>query len=123
MMIEAESAPVTKKIATSTTARPMSTSPTQPGTGRAPSVWNRMRSKLMSAPASPMAASAVPASCACSARSCRPMAPPPKIANHSVETMEGTSSTPTTNWRTVRPREMRAMKGPTNGVQDTHQAQ
>ena len=35
----------------------------------------------------------------------------------------GTSSTPTTNWRMVRPREMRAMNMPTKGDQEIHQAQ
>src|SRR5690606_41804973 len=35
----------------------------------------------------------------------------------------GTSSTPTTNSRTVRPREIRAMNMPTNGDHATHQPQ
>ena len=51
------------------------------------------------------------------------MALPPKTANHSRDTREGTSSTPVTNWRMVRPRLMRAMNMPTNGVQEIHQAQ
>ena len=51
------------------------------------------------------------------------MAAPPKIANQTRLTSDGTSSTPVTNWRIVRPREMRAMNMPTNGVQDSHQAQ
>ncbi|MNU02327.1 hypothetical protein D3C72_2459960 [compost metagenome] len=35
----------------------------------------------------------------------------------------GTSSTPQTNSRMVRPREMRAMNSPTNGDQAIHQPQ
>jgi hypothetical protein len=35
----------------------------------------------------------------------------------------GTSRTPVTNWRMVRPRLIRAMKTPTNGVQEIHHAQ
>ncbi len=35
----------------------------------------------------------------------------------------GTTSTPVTNWRMVRPREMRARNRPTNGAQAIHQAQ
>ena len=51
------------------------------------------------------------------------MAAPPKIANHTSETRLGTSSTPVTNWRMVRPRLMRAMNIPTKGVHEIHQAQ
>ena len=51
------------------------------------------------------------------------MAAPPKMQNHTRLTRLGTSSTPVTNWRIVRPREMRAMNMPTNGVQESHQAQ
>ena len=43
--------------------------------------------------------------------------------NHRKVTIVGTRSTPITNWRTVRPREMRAMKTPTNGAQLIHQPQ
>ena len=35
----------------------------------------------------------------------------------------GTVRTPNTNWRRVRPREMRARNRPTNGAQATHHAQ
>ena len=35
----------------------------------------------------------------------------------------GTSNTPSTNSRTVRPREMRAMNMPTNGDHEIHQPQ
>ena len=48
---------------------------------------------------------------------------PPKMPNQITLTMLGTSSTPVTNCRMVRPRLIRAMNMPTNGVQDTHQAQ
>ena len=53
----------------------------------------------------------------------RPMAEPPKIANQSSETALGTSSTPQTNCRMVRPRLIRAMNMPTKGVQLIHHAQ
>ena len=54
---------------------------------------------------------------------CIRMAAPPKTANQTRLTRLGTNSTPVTNCRMVRPREMRAMNMPTNGVQDIHQAQ
>ena len=54
---------------------------------------------------------------------CTSMAVPPKMANHTSETSDGTRRTPVMNWRIVRPREMRAMNMPTNGVQLIHQAQ
>ena len=53
----------------------------------------------------------------------RSIAAPPKMQNQTMLTRLGTSSTPVTNWRTVRPREMRAMNMPTNGVHESHQAQ
>ena len=48
---------------------------------------------------------------------------PPQIENQIMPTRVGTSSTPATNWRTVRPLEMRAMKTPTKGAQAIHQPQ
>jgi hypothetical protein len=48
---------------------------------------------------------------------------PPKTANHIRLTRLGTRSTPVTNCRIVRPRLIRAMNSPTNGVQLIHQAQ
>ena len=39
------------------------------------------------------------------------------------DTKLGTRMTKTTNWRIVRPREMRAMNIPTKGVHEIHQAQ
>ena len=45
------------------------------------------------------------------------------MANQITLTTLGTSSTPVTNWRMVRPRLMRAMNMPTKGVQEIHQAQ
>ena len=53
----------------------------------------------------------------------RKIAVPPRMPNQTMQTRVGTSSTPAMNSRTVRPREMRAMKMPTNGVQDIHQPQ
>ena len=51
------------------------------------------------------------------------MAVPPMTTNQIMLTRVGTISTHTTNCRIVRPREMRAMKMPTKGAQDIHQAQ
>ena len=51
------------------------------------------------------------------------IAAPPKIANQSRLTTLGTRMTPATNWRIERPRLIRAMNMPTNGVQEIHQAQ
>src|SRR5699024_12711567 len=48
---------------------------------------------------------------------------PPQTENQNMPSSVGTSSTPATNWRTVRPLEMRAMKTPTNGAQAIHQPQ
>lgn len=47
----------------------------------------------------------------------------PNTVNHTRLTRVGASSTPMMNSRMVRPREMRAMKMPTNGAQLTHQPQ
>ena len=47
----------------------------------------------------------------------------PKIETHSRMKAKGISRTPITNWRSVRPREMRARKRLTNGAQAIHQAQ
>lgn len=47
----------------------------------------------------------------------------PKIDSHSRVNTNGMISVPTTNWRMVRPREMRARNRPTNGDHATHQAQ
>src|SRR5699024_12569868 len=51
------------------------------------------------------------------------MALPPSTENHRKVTSVGTSNTPETNSRTVRPREIRAMNTPTNGDQEIHQTQ
>jgi hypothetical protein len=51
------------------------------------------------------------------------MPAPPKTVNHTRLTSDGTISTPVTNPRIERPRLMRAMNMPTNGVHETHQAQ
>ena len=47
----------------------------------------------------------------------------PKIANQITVNSDGASSTPNTNSRTVRPREMRATNSPMKGDQVTVQAQ
>jgi hypothetical protein len=53
----------------------------------------------------------------------RSIAAPPRIANQTKLTPLGTSSTPITNSRIVRPLEMRARNVPTNGAQDIHHTQ
>jgi len=53
----------------------------------------------------------------------RKIAVPPRIENHKKVTSVGTRRTPATNSRIVLPREMRAMKTPTNGAHDIHQPQ
>ncbi len=47
----------------------------------------------------------------------------PKIDIHAKVKPSGMNSTPKTNSRIVRPREMRAMNRPTKGAQAIHQAQ
>ena len=47
----------------------------------------------------------------------------PKMANHVKLPRAGTTSTPETNSRMVRPLEMRAMNEPTKGAQAIHHAQ
>ncbi len=48
---------------------------------------------------------------------------PPRMQNQITLTTLGTSRTPVTNCRIVRPREIRAMNIPTKGVHDSHHAQ
>src|SRR5699024_10837993 len=48
---------------------------------------------------------------------------PPMMENQTTPTVKGTSMTAVMNSRTVRPREIRAMKTPTNGAQAIHQPQ
>ncbi len=45
---------------------------------------------------------------------------PPNTPNQNIENTVGTRTTPSTNWRIVRPFEMRAMNTPTNGAQASH---
>ena len=47
----------------------------------------------------------------------------PNTENQRTDTSVGTMMTPRINSRMVRPREIRAMKMPTKGVQESHQAQ
>ncbi|MNT32250.1 hypothetical protein D3C72_1681200 [compost metagenome] len=55
--------------------------------------------------------------------SCRCMPVPPMITIHRKAPRVEASMPPSTTWRTVRPREIRAMNMPTNGPQDNHQPQ
>ncbi len=55
--------------------------------------------------------------------SCSQIAVLPNTVIHTSVKPVGTNSTPRTNSRIVRPREMRAMNMPTKGDQEIHQAQ
>ncbi len=105
MTTEAASAPDTKKIATSTMASTDSAMPS-----------GRTAAARTAAPRCPAEARSVPLRC-------RLIAAPPKIANQSRLTALGIRMTPTTNCLIERPRLIRAMNMPTNGVQEIHQAQ
>ena len=108
MTTEAASAPLTKNSATRTTT----TNDVMPEIGYCSSVLNSATSGVSTMPAR----SATP-------ESWRSIAAPPKTANHAKLTPLGTSSTPTTNSRIVRPLEIRAMKVPTKGAHEIHHAQ
>jgi hypothetical protein len=54
---------------------------------------------------------------------CSSMPVPPTMANHRKPKPVGAATTPSTNSRIVRPREMRATNIPTKGAQEIHQAQ
>ena len=64
-----------------------------------------------------------PAASSSLARRCSQIAVPPRTAKASTMIEEGISSTPSTNCRMVRPREIFAVNTPTKGAQLTHQAQ
>ena len=104
--IDAASAPDTKKMATSTITSTLAM--------MAIGYWSSRLNSCCSMLPSP-------------ARSTPPcwtlIAAPPNTANHTSDTTLGTSSTPVTNCRIVRPREIRAMNMPTKGVQEIHHAQ
>jgi hypothetical protein len=102
------SAPDTKNSTTSTIV----TIEVTAGSGRAASVAKN--AELTSA-------AAAAAICVVPARS-RLIAVPPNAVNHAKNTTLGTTSTPTTNSRIVRPREIRARNTPTNAAQDSHRA-
>ncbi len=106
MTIEAASAPDTKKMATST----ITTTPATAASGK----WSSSPNSWASWLAWP--ARSVPPRCTS-------MAVPPRMANQIRLTTLGTTMTPPTNWRMVRPRLIRAMNIPTNGVHEIHQAQ
>ena len=104
------SAEVTKKTATSSTARvEVIAAP-----GRFSRKW-KMAVDRSVCTACEIAPAAWPMS--------RLMAVFPNTVIHRKVKPVGTSSTPMMNCRTVRPREIRAMNMPTNGDQAIHQAQ
>jgi hypothetical protein len=106
---EAASAPLTKKKAT----RIIAISDIKPASGN----WLRVANSAFSSP------SFTAPEMSPTPLSSRFMAVPPSTANHTKLTTLGIRSTPTTNSRILRPREMRAMKVPTNGAQEIHHAQ
>src|SRR5699024_9921375 len=107
---EPESDDVMKKIATRMIAMTERIEPS----GSPPRTSKRTRSETT--PSSGSTRSPEPKSCLG-----RPV--PPRTENQKKPTIEGTSRTPAMNSRTVRPREMRAMKTPTKGAQEIHQPQ
>jgi hypothetical protein len=109
MTTDAASAPETKKIPTSTITSTVEAA----ATGR----WSSTAKSAESVSTAPALSTRSPVLRWMS------IAVPPKTANHTRLTSDGTMSTPVTNCRIVRPRLMRAMNMPTNGVHDTHQAQ
>ncbi len=104
---EPESALVMKK----TDNISITTTEVTPLAGRASNIKNSMSCGDSAPPIS-----ATPSDCSF-------MAVPPEIAKARKHTMVGASSTTVTNSRSVRPRLIRAMKIPTKGVQEIHQAQ
>ena len=104
--VEAESAEVMKKVASSSIA--MMDTPAPNGYS-----CSRLNSILVASPSPQMD---LPVSS-------RWMAVPPKMENHRIVTEVGTSRITMMNSRTVRPREIRARNIPTNGDQETHHAQ
>src|SRR5829696_5630159 len=107
---EAASAPLTKNRAT----RMIVISAVSPNSGNCSRVRNNAPGWLLAA---------VLAREFTAPESCRLMAVPPKTANHTKLTTLGARITPETNSRIVRPLEMRAIKVPTNGAHEIHQAQ
>src|SRR5690606_5229217 len=115
---EAESDDVAKKIATMTTTRP-EISVDRPPTPRS---W----SKNVNIAVAGSSSTAAVMGCGSSGEEPMPsssIADQPKITNHTSVNSDGATSTPPTNSRIVRPREMRARKMPMNGAQVTVHAQ
>ena len=106
--IEAASAPLTKNTATST----ITTTEVTAAIGNCSSSVNSATSGWATA--------SIRFACPLS---CRLIAVPPRIANHTNVTPLGISSTPMTNSRIVRPFEMRARNVPTNGAHEIHHTQ
>ena len=113
MTSDPESDEVMKKIAESTIAPTTSTPPA----GSCSSTW-KSAEFASTAPPAPIT-EVYPAGRNISLK----IAVPPSTPNHTNVTSVGTRMTPRMNSRTVRPREMRAMKTPTNGAQLIHQPQ
>ena len=106
-------APESAEVTKNTAINKIASHDTGPAHGRYSQKRNRSASTLPT-----VCASAPPAMCVSTQ-----MAPLPKAVIHKRLKAVGTSSTPTTNSRMVRPREMRAMNMPTNGDHEIHHAQ
>ena len=109
---EAESAVVMKN----TTSMTMTSGAIQLDPGK----WSKTLKKMSSAAGME---SIVPSGAISPSRRCSQMVVPPKMVKAAMMIAEGINSTPRTNWRMVRPREILATNTPTNGDQDTHHAQ
>src|SRR5690606_19870468 len=107
---EPESDEVTKKVTTSTVA-------TSEETDASGSSSRKRNSATDSSAATASASPVMPCTITMW------MAVSPNTVIHRNVKPSGTSSTPTMNWRMVRPREMRAMNMPTKGDQAIHQPQ
>ena len=110
----AESAEVTRKVNSSTTISAAMPQASQSPNGAS---MNSVIAKILS----PFAASKItPLAPPFISRS---MAVPPAQENQTKHISAGTISAPSTNSRTVRPREIRAKNSPTNGAKAIHHAQ
>ena len=123
MTIEAESAPVTKKMPIKTMARRAMANVTPGVDPKCLIRSNRAPWKSTDGTPSTIVTIEPEAPPDSTALSWMLQAVPPKIENQMTVTRGGTRSTPVTNWRMVRPRLIRAMNMPTNGAQETHHAQ
>ena len=113
-MVSITSVPESDDVTKNTMTRAMATNEVTPASGSSSSIL-----KSASSGCPPCTASTIPVSPPRWSDS--PV--PPNVLNQSVSSSNGTTSMPPTRLRTVRPREIRAMNMPTQGAQESHQAQ